>query len=187
MEPCSTYMMSVRMLLPACLVFLLPPLTLAKPSPTYIDTYGHLPLQSSLHSISMSKREDPNMSNEIRDHEHQAWAALCQSGTALLALLSPRCTMLFPGGMMLHDESEPTLRSILTGDDSFTPWKKYILTDDRVVFLDEKASAAQIFYRVAAERETADGVLVFNALCSSTWARRDGGGWEMVAHQQTLI
>ena len=86
---------------------------------------------------------------------------------------------------MLHEESEPTLRSILTGD-SFTPWKKYVLTDDRVVFLDQNASAAQIFYRVAAERETADGALVFNALCSSTWAHRVDGGWEMVAHQQTL-
>lgn len=133
-----------------------------------------------------------SLHNEIRECEHKAWAVLCQSGNALLPLLSSNCTMLFPGGMMLHDQSNPTLSSILTSD-SFTPWKKYALTNDHVIFLDHKPSSVQIFYQVAAERETEDeqhgksGLILFNALCSSTWSRREGGGWEMMVHQQTLL
>lgn len=97
--------------------------------------------------------------------------------------------MLFPGGMMLSDES---LRSTLSGD-MFQPWKTYTITDDRVLPLDDESPSALVVYRVTADREVGNGepALVFRALCSSVWRRRAdeerSGRWEMVFHQQTPI
>lgn len=97
--------------------------------------------------------------------------------------------MLFPGGMMLSDES---LRSTLSGG-MFQPWKTYTITDDRVLPLDNESSSALVVYRVTAEREIGNGEpkVVFCALCSSIWRRHKDeerlGNWEMVFHQQTPI
>ncbi|KAJ5869301.1 hypothetical protein N7455_004242 [Penicillium solitum] len=106
---------------------------------------------------------------EIHTCEASAWNALCQSRVALIPLLARDCVMLFPGGMMLADE---TLRSALSGD-AFQPWKKYTITDARVLPIDRNGTCALIVYRVIAEREVGDGEdkAVFNALCSSIWRR----------------
>ncbi|OQE27956.1 hypothetical protein PENFLA_c005G05307 [Penicillium flavigenum] len=126
---------------------------------------------------------------EIHTCEASAWNALCQSGVALIPLLASDCVMVFPGGMMLADE---TLRSALSGD-AFQPWKKYTITDARVLPVDSNGTCALIVYRVIAEREVGDGEdkAVFNALCSSIWRRcmkkEVPEGWEMVSHQQTPV
>ncbi|KAJ6071001.1 hypothetical protein N7467_012320 [Penicillium canescens] len=126
--------------------------------------------------------------SEIGTYEVSAWNALCQSGSALIPFLAKDCVMLFPGGMMLADE---TLRSALSGD-TFQPWKTYTITEDRVLPLDSNGKCALIVYRVIAEREIGNGEeKVFHALCSSIWCRRmnkDGPeDWEMVSHQQTPV
>lgn len=126
---------------------------------------------------------------KIHTCEATAWNALCQSGAALIPLLAKDCVMLFPGGMMLADEA---LRSTLS-DDTFQPWEKYTITDDRVIPIDNDGACALIVYKVVAERKSGDSGdnVVFTALCSSVWRRSVNKeaqeGWEMVSHQQTPV
>lgn len=90
--------------------------------------------------------------------------------------------MVFPGGMKLSAESEPSLASILT-DDSFTPWSTYVFSDESVVPLGAGGDSAVVVYRVDAERPDQR----FQALCSSCWRRCSEGEWRMVVHQQTPL
>ncbi|KAB8233564.1 uncharacterized protein BDW43DRAFT_275502 [Aspergillus alliaceus] len=106
-------------------------------------------------------------------------------------MLADDSIMLFPGCMMLTSESSPTLKSSLTSD-SFTPWKTYVIRDSHVRLLDRHGLCGVVRYRVTAERdlnnkerEQAKEIVIFNALCISTWQKTDEGDWKMASYQQT--
>ncbi|GAB1193362.1 hypothetical protein APSETT444_002576 [Aspergillus pseudonomiae] len=122
---------------------------------------------------------------ELLACEQEAWKALCTSGPTLLPMLADDVIMLFPGGMLLTNESNPTLKSTLTSE-MFTPWKKYIIEDSYVRLLDCHGASGVICYKVTAEKELeqkerseARETVVFNALCSSTWRKTEEGAWKM--------
>ncbi|CAG5140526.1 uncharacterized protein ALTATR162_LOCUS729 [Alternaria atra] len=128
---------------------------------------------------------NPSLTAAICSLEHRAWAALCNSGTDLVPLLSSNPVMIFPGDLILTSVSSPTVHDMLQGPE-FKPWQSYKLSHDEVVILGK--DSALIYYRVEATRagET------FRAICSSAWVlegRTDGatGDWKMAHHQQTLI
>ncbi|KAK7179670.1 hypothetical protein DPSP01_011583 [Paraphaeosphaeria sporulosa] len=121
----------------------------------------------------------PSLTATICTLEHRAWAALCDSGNALLPLLSASPVFIFPGDRILTATSSPSLHEILQ-DPGFQPWTKYTLSHDEVMPLGE--SGALVYYRVEAIREE----LPFRAICSSAWVLEDGQ-WKMASHQQTLI
>jgi hypothetical protein len=76
-----------------------------------------------------SKVSNPALTATICDLEHQAWKALCTSGSALLPLLSSNPVMIFPGDMIFTATSSPTLHDMMK-DPSFQPWKSYKLSHD---------------------------------------------------------
>ncbi|KAF9741200.1 hypothetical protein PMIN06_012667 [Paraphaeosphaeria minitans] len=121
----------------------------------------------------------PSLTATICTLEHRAWAALCDSGKALLPLLSATPVFIFPGDRILTATSSPSLHEILQ-DPGFQPWTKYTLSHDEVMPLGE--SSALVYYRVEAIRVE----LPFRAICSSAWVLEDGQ-WKMASHQQTLI
>lgn len=53
---------------------------------------------------------------EIVDLEHESWKALQKSGKALFPFLAKDCCMIFPGGTIFSEDSNPTLAEILTRD-----------------------------------------------------------------------
>ena len=133
----------------------------------------------------MTTLTNPALTAAICGLEHQAWAALCKSGSDLLPLLSDNPVMIFPGDLILTAVSSPTVKEMLQSKE-FEPWQSYKLSHDEVVFLGK--DSALIYYRVQATR----GEETFKAICSSAWVlegKSDGGkgGWKMVSHQQTLI
>jgi hypothetical protein len=121
----------------------------------------------------------PALTATICTLEHRAWAALCESGAALLPLLSSNPVMIFPGDNIFTGTSYPTVHGMLQAQ-SFRPWKTYKLSHDEVVPLGE--TSALIYYRVEAIRDDSP----FRAICSSAWVQEDGQ-WKMASHQQTLI
>jgi hypothetical protein len=127
----------------------------------------------------MPSLTSPALTATICTLEHRAWAALCDSGPALLPLLSSTPVMIFPGDNILTATSSPTVHDMLR-DSSFKPWTNYNLSHDEVVALGE--TSALIYYRVEATRENT----TFKAICSSAWVQEDGQ-WKMASHQQTLI
>lgn len=127
----------------------------------------------------MPNLTSPALTATICTLEHRAWAALCDSGSALLPLLSTNPVMIFPGDNILTAASSPTLHDVLR-DPGFKPWKAYALSHDEVIALGE--SSALVYYRVEATRDEE----TFRAICSSAWVQEDGE-WKMASHQQTLI
>ncbi len=127
----------------------------------------------------MPQLTSPSLTATICTLEHQAWAALCDSGPALLPLLSAEPVMIFPGDHILTATSSPTLHNMLR-DPSYKSWKNYSLSHDEVVPLGE--NSALVYYRVQATRDDAP----FRAICSSAWVI-ENGQWKMASHQQTLI
>ncbi|KAJ4295308.1 hypothetical protein N0V90_007319 [Kalmusia sp. IMI 367209] len=127
----------------------------------------------------MPNLSSPTLTATICTLEHRAWAALCQSGSALLPLLSSNPVMIFPGDRILTATSSPTVHEILQ-DPSFQAWTRYTLSHDEVISLGERS--ALVYYRVEAIREESP----FRAICSSAWVLEDGQ-WKMASHQQTLI
>lgn len=121
----------------------------------------------------------PALTATICTLEHRAWAALCESGSALLPLLSTNSVMIFPGDNIFTATSSPTLHDALRYP-SFKPWKAYTLSHDEVIALGE--SSALVYYRVEATRDEK----TFRAICSSAWVQEEGE-WKMASHQQTLI
>jgi hypothetical protein len=121
----------------------------------------------------------PALTATICTLEHRSWAALCESGSALLPLLSTNPVMIFPGDNLFTATSSPTLHDVLR-DPSFKPWKSYTLSHDEVIQLGEKS--ALVYYRVEATRDAE----TFRAICSSAWVM-EGEEWKMASHQQTLI
>lgn len=141
----------------------------------------------SYHSLApfMTTLTNPALTAAICSLEHQAWAALCKSGTDLLPLLSNNPVMIFPGDVILTAVSSPTVHEMLKSNE-FKPWQSYKLSHDEVVILGK--DSALIYYRVEATR--ADET--FRAICSSAWVSDEDtsngrGGWKMASHQQTLI
>ncbi|KAH6633142.1 hypothetical protein C7974DRAFT_392229 [Boeremia exigua] len=122
---------------------------------------------------------NPSLTAAVCSLEHQAWAALCSSGRALLPLLSRNPVMIFPGDYILTAVSSPTVHEMLQSLE-FQPWNDYKLSHDEVVPLG--TDSAMIYYRVEAQR--ADQA--FRAICSSAWVL-EGREWKMASHQQTLI
>jgi hypothetical protein len=128
---------------------------------------------------------NPSLTAAVCSLEHKAWAALCNSGSDLLPLLSANPVMIVPGDVILTAVSSPTVHEMLQGPD-FNPWKSYTLSHDEVVPLGK--DSALIYYRVEATRANE----TFRAICSSSWvlegpSEGDTGGWKMASHQQTLI
>lgn len=129
----------------------------------------------------MANLTSPSLTATICTLEHRAWAALCDSGSALIPLLSANPAMIFPGDLILTARSSPTLHGMLQ-DESFEPWISYTLSHDEVIPLGD--SSALIYYRVEATR----GDTTFRAICSSAWVMEgEGPEWKMASHQQTLI
>lgn len=92
----------------------------------------------------------PSLTATICTLEHRAWAALCDSGNALLPLLSVNPVFIFPGDRILTATSSPSLHEILQ-DPAFQPWTKYTLSHDEVIPLGE--SSAMVYYRIEATRD----------------------------------
>lgn len=72
----------------------------------------------------------PTLTATICTLEHRAWTALCESGSALLPLLSSNPVMIFPGDNLFTGTSSPTVHDMLR-DPAFRPWKSYSLSHDK--------------------------------------------------------
>lgn len=116
--------------------------------------------------------------------EADTWKAMSKDGAGLLPYLSKDCRMMFPLGLTISNESEPSIEQVMKSK-VFVPWKSYTMKDVQVTGLGD--DAAIISYRVKAYRPDIDGMdSEFRALMSSTW-RKDPSTdkWEMCFHQQT--
>ena len=51
---------------------------------------------------------------EIVALEHQTWDALKKSGRELITFLATDCRMIFPGGTIFSQDSDPTLLEVLS-------------------------------------------------------------------------
>lgn len=131
------------------------------------------------------------MSNSILNStitalEHDTWAAMQSSGSALLPYLSPRCVLLFPMGLKVSTGTTPSIDEVLHSD-AFVPWQSYTMKDVEV--LEIGTTGAVITYEVSAIRPPL-GVggreEKFRALISSTWTLdEEKGKWTLLVHQQT--
>lgn len=127
----------------------------------------------------MQPLTNPTLTASICTLEHSLWSALCTSGAALLPLLSTTPVLIFPGDRILTATSEPIVHDVLQ-DPGFAPWTEYALSHDEVVPVGD--SGALVYYRVEAVREGRKS----KAICSSVWAKEEGG-WKVVSHQQTAV
>lgn len=131
---------------------------------------------------------NPLLHDTILDLEDQTWAALMDSGAALLPFLSQDCTMFFPMGLKVSAKSSPNLDEVLKSE-AFVPWRRYRLYEVEVIPLGPES--ALITYRVTATRQhiTHDDDErqdEFRALISSVWRKDpEAGRWFMCFHQQT--
>lgn len=125
--------------------------------------------------------------------EEETWRAVKDSGAALIPFLSQDCTMIFPPGIKMTPDSEPTVKDLLHSP-VFTPWLEFEISKVNVTPMGE--DGAIISYRVRASRpptETSGGQEAkFDAICSSVWRMEvEGRGNEarlkMCFHQQTLV
>lgn len=87
--------------------------------------------------------------------------------------MAPNCIMVFPEGVMQG-------QSILDGMADAPRWDGITMTER---FVAESDDVTVLAYQAEARRQNAP---VRRVLCSSTWVRL-GGGWRLIAHQQTLL
>lgn len=127
----------------------------------------------------------PSLHEEILDLEERTWRALQRQGTDLLPFLTKDAIFMFPTGMKVTADTEPSVEDILHST-AFVPWKKFDLSKVDVTPIGSEG--AVITYRAVATRvptEKEDEDAVFDAICSSVW-RWEDGKWMMCLHQQTL-
>ncbi|GAB7359865.1 hypothetical protein MBLNU230_g7393t1 [Neophaeotheca triangularis] len=145
---------------------------------------------------------DASLQDIILNLEEQTWRAVKDSGAALVPFLSHDCTMIFPPGIKIDPDSDPTVEDLLRSE-QFVPWLDFELSEVNVTPAGEES--AIISYRVAASRPPTEGSggrdAKFDALCSSVWriesdGKREKGEKEkekekfrfrMCFHQQTLV
>lgn len=95
--------------------------------------------------------QDEVFIDRLKALERRTWSLLCSSGPELLPLLGEQCTMLFPGGMLLANDTSPSVEDTLRSP-SFIPWNSYELHDMRIMRLGITNDAAVVCYRVSATR-----------------------------------
>lgn len=125
-----------------------------------------------------------NLSETILDLEERTWRALQREGTDLLPFLTKDAIFMFPMGLKVTADTEPSVQEILHSK-AFVPWKTFELSKVDVTPVGPEGvviSYRAIATRVPTGKEDEDAV--FDALCSSVW-RFEAGRWMMCFHQQT--
>ncbi|KAF7863827.1 hypothetical protein EAF04_006792 [Stromatinia cepivora] len=119
----------------------------------------------------------------MHDLEHQTWRCRLDKPSALLEYIDPKAVFASPEYGILTNDSEPTLKETLEGDDMRT-WNSYEIKDMKIV--EVSMMAAVVVYDVTAsitdERGNQKGI--YRAYCTSCWKQEASAEWKLCTYTE---